>query len=105
MVTHREETSTFVLRLSPRTTEVSVSYSRWVNQSMKIAALQAMNCQTVQGLWIQPWDYESQDLRSRGDFRNSQILVEGFAVCLSADNNRAKTTWLQTIGPDNQPPP
>lgn len=29
---------------------------------------------------------------------------EGFAVRLSPDNNRAETTWLQTIGVENRPP-
>lgn len=54
----REETSSILLMLYPRTTEILVSYCRWVNQSMKTPVWQVRHLQDiVQGL--QPWDYES----------------------------------------------
>lgn len=94
--TRTGETSTVLLRLSLRTAEVLVSYSRWVNQSHELLGhLQDL----VQGWWILAWDYESQDFKSRWDFRSSQILAEGFSLHLSPDND----SWLQITGVENQP--
>lgn len=44
---NREETSSVLLMLSPRTAEILVSYCRWVNQSVKTLAWQAKSCQAI----------------------------------------------------------